>query len=279
YAEVFDGESFFSTDGAAWTDGTRMTLVDSDNKISGVSPMNACIKAFVSSVQPDAGLDPQPEPTQEEQTIGGTPWFDRPEDTVDYARLEKANQPGVAQAAAVLRGRELSLYLLDNEGNPLAEGTEAKLNFLFLGTEASYDLYYVPEDEDETEDEGRDYGYAERPGDEWVREFYPAGHEPHAFVDDEGELYADYIRTVKVGANGLVALNASDISTATEGRSIPEGYYEMFYLASGDAIVGTLPIVEITAQKGSSNSSSGCALGLGGWMALALAAAAFGRRR
>ena len=263
YAEVFDGESFFSTDGTAWTDGTRTTLVDSESNISGVSPMNACIKAFVSSVQPDAGLDPQPEPTQEEQTIGGTPWFDRPEDTVDYARLEKANQPGVAQAAAVLTGRELSLYLLDNKGNPLAEGTEAKLNFLFLGTEASYDLYYVPEDDGETDDEGHDYGYAEQPGDEWVRQFYPAGYEPHAYVDDEGELYADYIKTVKVGANGLVALNASDISTATEGRSIPEGYYEIFYLASGDTIVGTLPIVEITAQTGSSKSSGGCDAGLG----------------
>ena len=282
YARVADGESFFSTDGTTWTDGTKMTRTNSNNQTL-VSPMNACIKVFVT------GAQEQPE---EDWFINGKRVIDRPEDTVADAYLMEANNPS-GENAAVTTGREFSLFLLDSGDAPLAEGTEVELTFMFQGSGLSYDQYYVPEDEGESYTDGTGethyYGYDEKPGDEWGFSLYPEGYEPEVYVNDEGELFASYQKTVTVGANGNVTLNADDIPTATEGHSAPAGYYDVFYEVSGDESpdVGTLPVIHITAQedsegsKNSSNhgSSGGCDLGLGGWLALGLAGLAVSLRK
>ena len=47
FASVHDGESYFSSDGNAWLDGTRITRPDDFyDDVLNYTPMNACIKAF-----------------------------------------------------------------------------------------------------------------------------------------------------------------------------------------------------------------------------------------
>lgn len=294
YARVSDGESFFSTDGVNWTDGTKMTRMESDDKYY-IVPMNACIKAFVYGAE-------QPEP--EDWVVNGKRVIDRPENTVSDAQLMEANNPSGANAA-VTTGREFSLFLLDSDNAPLAEGTEAELTFMFQGSDSSYDKYYVPEDDGEFHTDGDEtyyYGYVEKPGDEWTFHLYPEGYEPHVYVNDDGELFASYQVIVTVGANGNVTLRADDIPTATAGHSAPEGYYDVFYEVSADVEnpdVGTLPVIHITEQDdnpnkdqddpnkdkkddddsdtdsmGVSSASSGCNMGLSGLLALSLAGVA-----
>ena len=281
YARVSDGESFFSTDGVTWTDGTKMTRTENNRTFA--SPMNACIKVFVSGAQ-------QQEETQDQEDwfVNGKPVIDRPENTVNDGQLMEANNPS-GENAAVTTGREFSLFLLDSSNEPLAEGTQAELTFMFRGWDISYDQYYDPEDDDDFYTEGDEtyyYGYIEKPGDEWSFQLYPEGYEPQFYVNDEGELFASYQRTVTVGANGNVTLKADDIPTATTGKSAPIGYYDVFYevLDEVSPDVGTLPIIHITDKdddntgndddntdkRGVSGSSSGCNMCLSGLLALAL---------
>ena len=290
YARVSDGESFFSTDGVTWTDGTKMTRTE--NNRTFVSPMNACIKVFVSGAQEE---EEEEESDQQEETQDQEDWFvngkrviDRPENTVNDGQLMEANNPS-GENAAVTTGREFSLFLLDSSNSPIAEGTQAELTFMFQGSDSSYDRYYVSEDDDDSYTEGDEtyhYGYIEKPGNEWLFQFYPEGYEPQLYVNDEGELFASYQRTVTVGANGNVTLKADDIPTATAGKSAPIGYYDVFYKVSGDVSpdVGTLPVIHITDKdddntgndddntdkRGVSGSSSGCDMCLSGLLALAL---------
>ncbi|MBR1437485.1 MAG: hypothetical protein IJ587_03010 [Synergistaceae bacterium] len=291
YARVSDGESFFSTDGINWTDGTQMILKDSDGS-TYVSPMNACIKVFVSGAQ-------QQEFSQQQKTqdwvINSKRVIDRPENTVSDGQLMEANNPS-GENAAITTGREFSLFLLDSDDAPLPEGTQAELTFMLHGSDASYDKYYVAEDDDDSYTEGDEtyyYGYIEKPGDEWTFQLYPEGYEPQLYVNDDGELFASYQRTVTVGVNGNVTLKADDIPTATAGHSAPVGYYDVFYTVSSDESpdVGTLPVIHITAQEDTTtpqqdpstpqqdptttpqqgtSSHSGCDMGLSGWLVLSL---------
>lgn len=222
---------------------------------------------------------------QEDWFVNGKRVIDRPEDTVNDGQLMEANNPS-GENAAVTTGREFSLFLLDSSNSPIAEGTQAELTFMFRGWDIGY---YVPEDDDDSYTEGDEthyYGYIEKPGDEWLFPLYPEGYEPQFYVNDEGELFASYQRTVTVGANGKVTLKADDIPTATAGKSAPIGYYDVFYEVLGDVSpdVGTLPIIHITDKDdantgngdgntdkmGVSGSSNGCDMCLSGLLALAL---------
>ena len=59
FAVVHDGESYFSAEGVAWLDGTKITEVDEfDEEIFYSTPMNACIKVYtIAKTDEDSNLN------------------------------------------------------------------------------------------------------------------------------------------------------------------------------------------------------------------------------
>lgn len=237
YARVGDGESFFSLNGKNWTDGVKMT------NGKEYTPMNACVKVFVTG-----GVQPE-----EAWSIDGKKVSDRPDDTVNADALEAANTP---DKGAALTGRSLSLFLLSNDEAALPGGTDAKLTFLFLGSDKDYNNYY----EDEDEDDAHYYGYMQKPDAAYLRKVYPTGYEPQSYVNDDGVLYPAYTGDafkITVDGEGHLLVDAGELPTAAaDGRTIPDGYYDVYYEADG--VVGTLPLIQVTAASGGGGSSSGC---------------------
>lgn len=286
YSRVLDGESYFSNDGIEWADGTQM-MTDNES-----SPMNACIKAIVGPVAASQAEDyDQPDETEDDMTVDGKKILIRPEDTVNYATLYGKN----STASEIVTGRTFTFSLLSNDSQPLASGTTTELTFLYLGSDSRYDAYY---DDDDTE--SKDYGYDEVPGKEYMKKLYPAGYDPQAYVDDEGEFFAAYTASsdyrFTANADGKITVDTSKLPTDRAGVMIPNGYYELYYTvkdANGvELVVGTLPVIRVADSSstdddtpeemqlpGTKSSSGGCYAGYMGLFAAVLSAFAVKMKR
>ncbi|MBR4210806.1 MAG: hypothetical protein IKR84_00240, partial [Oscillibacter sp.] len=115
-----------------------------------------------------------------------------------------------------------------------------------------------PANEDDERHHG--HGYMQKPDATYLREMYPEGYEPQAYVNDDGVLYPAYTGDafkITVDGEGHLLVDAGELPTAAaDGRTIPNGYYEVYYEADG--VVGTLPLIQVTAASGGGGSSSGC---------------------
>ena len=227
-AAVYDGQSYFSTDGQTWTDGTRVTDSDSNHLI-----MNACIKAFClksSDFEPDYSSMPS--------TIGGLTVYDYENLRITVsgeARTKFEELNPVDEESPIKEDFAFEFYVVDNDGNLLPEGTQLNLSFTLVSAFYQTDSMTVSQ-----------YGFKDLS--ETVSAIYPKGYKPAAYYDIDEVLCPVYgVYGATVGEGGLLSLDALSLEALTEdaSASLPAGYYEVMYSDSENNIVGTLRTIRI----------------------------------
>ena len=264
FAEFYDGEGYVSSNGTEWTDGIQ-TVENGKSK-----PIIPCLYAYVSGAAEDDECR-----DGGSLTIDGIP-VENLEDfardlNVDFDVNEKLNPD-------IPAGRVFNLTLGGVDGSAVKAGETYTVYLLYTNDVLHWE-------EQAASDSGVRY-----PSGDIVPE-YPTGYKPDMFltvkVTDEASLRADLPAygpfEVTTAAGGKITLNVNNLIYADgyesekvgERAKIPAGYHNLLYFSQTDTETSACGMVEdlnVTAGgKSGGSSSSGCDLGLGGWLALGLA--------
>ena len=246
FANVHDGESWFSYDGLDWWDGTEnLAYVGNDRTTLHHVPMNACIKAFTQ----DFNLADN-DSSEEDSTpvyVLGIPLKKYLAVSIDASSVNSIKD---------FPYDEITINLPDKDNNPLPESTDVRFYLVNRTEEHEFTLSYSEENVD-----GNSLGLAPR-----VKEimfdpiFYP-GYEPDEFwkaenhlefpvygpfvgsVNAEGELYLD--------VNALMYAESPDVRGAVHG-----GYYDFVYLTDDGAGSLSVRLNDTDIDEANTNSQS-----------------------
>ena len=261
YANVHDGESWFSADGQEWWDGTEsMAYVGDDRTKLQHIPMNACIKAFTqdADIQDNDFTDDNAAPV----TILGIP-LTRYRTTFKAVDAEK----GVNSSFTDKPVDSVEVLLVSDSTitNTLDDTTTFYLVNRTL--EHEFTLSYTP---------ASDYGLMPFLESIDLEPLFLEGYEPDEFWRENGlefPVYGPFV--AETDERGRITVDVNNLHNASGDKvSVPEGYYDLVYDAEdgeSGSVSFRLSATELEEEESGSTggSSGGCdaCVGLAGIMA------------